>query len=354
MAEPRRRPSDPNADALERAYRREAPRLQRFFARHTFDSDASADLVAETFARASEQQGRSFRGVSDEVVAKRLDRLARAALASFYRDGRTRRVLPVDPADLPVASAEDEGIERIAADTGMESRVAEGVAALPERQKLIIALHIYEGMPFSEIAAVLGVAQPTARTLYARALRALAGRLTVERDAGEPQTTLLGPHGEPLAADAPERRELDVRVAAISEELIAYLAGHPELLYQLAPRKFEELVAELYARRGFDVTLTPPTGDGGVDVYVARHDELGTSLSVVQCKRYAARHKVGVALVRELQGTILATGASAGILLTTSFFTAGARAVEKRFQYQLSLQDYFALRRLLELPRLHG
>lgn len=80
-------------------------------------------------------------------------------------------------------------------------------------------------------------------------------------------------------------------------------------------------MAELYRRRGFNATLTPASGDAGVDVFVARHDELGSSLSVIQCKRFAPDRKVGVGLVRELQGTLLGAGATAGVLLTTSFFT---------------------------------
>ena len=104
-------------------------------------------------------------------------------------------------------------------------------------------------------------------------------------------------------------------------------------------------------RRGFEATLTPSSGDAGVDVFVVRHDELGSSLSAVQCKRYAPDHKVGVGVVRELQGALIGAGASAGVVLTTSFFTKSARKLEQRFEYQLSLQDYYALQKLLRLPR---
>jgi restriction system protein len=134
----------------------------------------------------------------------------------------------------------------------------------------------------------------------------------------------------------------------VSDHLIESLAEQPRLLYELSPRKFEELVAELYQRQGFEALLTPASGDGGVDVYVVRHDELGSSLTVVQCKRYAANHKIGVALVRELHGTVAATGASTGVLLTTSFFTGGARSIEKEFKYRLSLQDFLMVHQLLQ------
>jgi restriction system protein len=144
--------------------------------------------------------------------------------------------------------------------------------------------------------------------------------------------SILEPDGSPLKEGSPERRELQLEIAEISEELIAMLAAEPELLYELSPRRFEELVAELYKRRGFETHLTPSSRDRGIDLYVVRHDELGMSLSVVQCKRYRAGTKVGPALVRELQGAMVGAGASAGVLLTTSFFTRGARAVEREFQ----------------------
>jgi restriction system protein len=132
---------------------------------------------------------------------------------------------------------------------------------------------------------------------------------------------------------------------------LRFSLARPDLFYDLPPRRFEEIVAELYSRRGFDVTLTPATGDRGVDVVVVRHDELGWALSVVQCKRYTPRHKIGVNLVRELQGTIQQTGATSGAIVTTSFFTAGARKLEDEYKYQLSLKDYFGLQQLLKLPR---
>jgi len=136
-------------------------------------------------------------------------------------------------------------------------------------------------------------------------------------------------------------------VDEISDGLIRELAARPERLYELNPRRFEELVAELYQRRGFEATLTPASGDEGVDVYVMRHDDLGRTLWVVQAKRYAAHHKVGAGVVRELLGTVHAQNASAGILVTTSFFQPGAVKVEQEFEYRIALRDYLGLQDML-------
>lgn len=162
-------------------------------------------------------------------------------------------------------------------------------------------------------------------------------RLVVARDS----------QGAELPLGSPGRERIDAAVDEISDELIRELAVHPDRLYELNPRRFEELVAELYRRRGFEATLTPASGDEGVDVYVVSNDELGRTLWVVQAKRYAANRKVGAGVVRELLGTVYAKNASAGIVVTTSFFEPGAVRVEQEFEYRIALRDYLSLQDML-------
>lgn len=156
-----------------------------------------------------------------------------------------------------------------------------------------------------------------------------------------------GPEGAELPLGSLARQAIDVAVTEISDALIKDLATHPERLYELTPRRFEELVAELYRRRGFEATLTPASGDEGVDVYVVRKDDLGQTLWVVQAKRYAAHNKIGAGVVRELYGTVTAKNASAGVVVTTSFFEPGAERLQREYQYRLGLRDYLSLREML-------
>lgn len=164
-----------------------------------------------------------------------------------------------------------------------------------------------------------------------------SGRFAPARDAG----------GGPLDEDSPERKRLVSAVSEVSDELIRELSARPDLLYRLDPRKFEQLVAELYRRQGFEATLTPASGDEGADVYVVGHNDLGRTLWVVQAKRNAPERKIEAGVVRELLGTVTAKNASAGILITTSFFQPGAEKLEREFRYRLSLKDYLALQDLL-------
>jgi restriction system protein len=155
------------------------------------------------------------------------------------------------------------------------------------------------------------------------------------------------PKGRPLDESSAEGTRLNLEISEVSEELIQKLSAQPDLLYSLDPRKFEQLVAELYRRRGFEATLTPASGDEGADVYVVSRDDLGRSLWVVQAKRNAPDRKIKAGVVRELMGTVTAKNASAGILITTSFFQPGAKALERQFEYRLSLKDYLDLQELL-------
>ncbi|KIF80453.1 hypothetical protein TSA66_05890 [Noviherbaspirillum autotrophicum] len=52
-------------------------------------------------------------------------------------------------------------------------------------------------------------------------------------------------------------------VQDVNEELLLRLSRDPTLMYHLAPRKFEEMVAHLFEDRGYTVTLTQQTRDGG-------------------------------------------------------------------------------------------
>jgi hypothetical protein len=129
----------------------------------------------------------------------------------------------------------------------------------------------------------------------------------------------------------------------INAELIQYLARNPKKMHELAPRKFEGLVAELLRAKGYDVELTPSSGDGGKDIICTQKTMLGTMLIHVECKRFAPDRPVGVEIVRSLYGVVTSDRASHGVIATTSSFTKGAMAFHSQNKYQLSLRDFDAL-----------
>src|SRR5215216_6384221 len=117
---------------------------------------------------------------------------------------------------------------------------------------------------------------------------------------------ILGPDGRPLGAESEEHSKIVTDISSANEELLSLLHLEPRLLWELPPRRFEEIVAELLAKQGYEVALTPASGDGGFDIYAARKDGLGQFLYLVECKRYVPPNKVGVEVVRSLYGVVQA------------------------------------------------
>jgi restriction system protein len=126
----------------------------------------------------------------------------------------------------------------------------------------------------------------------------------------------------------------------VNDALIAYLKKHPESIYDLPPRKFEELLADLLTDMGWEVELTPATRDGGKDLLAYFNTGIGRLLCLVETKRYRRERRVGVDLIRTLYGTLCDLQANSAMLVTTSSFTSGARAFQRQHEYQLALRDY--------------
>ncbi len=66
----------------------------------------------------------------------------------------------------------------------METRItlADAIAGLPEREKIVVSLYYYEGLTLREIGEVLGVTESRVSQLHTKAVLRLRGRLTDEKD----------------------------------------------------------------------------------------------------------------------------------------------------------------------------
>jgi len=140
-----------------------------------------------------------------------------------------------------------------------------------------------------------------------------------------------------------EQDHVRIQLGEISDTLLQRLAREPELMHQLSPRKFEELIARVLADLGLNVTLTPTTKDGGFDIFAELATPLGTVLTLVECKKYSPSRPVSVEVVRNLYGVLSLSGATRALIATTSRFTADARALQDAVKYRLELRDYFSI-----------
>lgn len=129
--------------------------------------------------------------------------------------------------------------------------------------------------------------------------------------------------------------------SSVEREILAYFGRHPELMYSLPPRKFEELVASVFKQSGFDVELTPETRDGGIDIIAVRNDSLvGRELHFIECKRYLPHNTVGIGVVQRLLGVVEQHRATKGVVVTTSSFSKDAKLVASNTCHRLELNEY--------------
>jgi restriction system protein len=108
---------------------------------------------------------------------------------------------------------------------------------------------------------------------------------------------------------------------------------------------FERMVGEVFRRRGYAVEERGGAGpDGGVDL-VLRKDGQKT---IVQCKHWKAQ-QIGVTVVRELLGVMVAERANKGILVSSGRFTS--EALEFARGKPIELMDGEALKDLVPAAR---
>ena len=79
--------------------------------------------------------------------------------------------------------------------------------------------------------------------------------------------------------------------------------------------QFEKEVASLFRRQGYSATVTPATGDGGVDIILIS----GTERIAVQCKHHAK--PISPNDVRALQGVVAAQNFARGIFVSLNGYT---------------------------------
>jgi len=199
-----------------------------------------------------------------------------------------------------------------------------------------------------------GVVQATLRTLrlgnlqITRERKLTLSRLLKDRDARKQEEIVLREHLQAFFNASPhqlaESRQDDVvnnELVIVNDELMKWLAKHPEHMRELSPRKFEEVIAEIMKDFGFVVELTPCTRDGGRDVIAVIKTVFGKFLVIIECKRWLPPNKVGLAVVERFLHVLLAKEkATFGIIAATTSFTMGAKKSAQEYLYQLKLADF--------------
>jgi restriction endonuclease Mrr len=133
-------------------------------------------------------------------------------------------------------------------------------------------------------------------------------------------------------------------ISQIDDEIKKFFKKYPQKLYDINPRKFEELIASIMEDMGFNVELTQATRDGGRDIIASIKNAVTDFLAYIECKRYSPESKIGVGIIREVTGVHYLDNPSKSIIVTTSFFTKDAQEEAKRIENQLDLKDFNSIK----------
>ena len=102
------------------------------------------------------------------------DRRPRRAVERVRRDRRPISLLDT----LPDRGAPDP--QQLVDQSELRDRIADAIAALPEREKLVVALYYYENLTLREIGEVLGVTESRVSQLHTKAVLRLRSKLAGE------------------------------------------------------------------------------------------------------------------------------------------------------------------------------
>jgi RNA polymerase sigma-70 factor (sigma-E family) len=135
----------------------------------TADAAAAEDLLQDTLVRAWSRWSRVRRADAPEAYVRRM--LVNASI-SRWRSSRSRHARERLMADPPDVAAPEQ--------VGRDDGLWQAVAALPARQRAVLALSYVEDLAEAEIAELLGCTVGTVKSQRAKALRSLRGHLAQE------------------------------------------------------------------------------------------------------------------------------------------------------------------------------
>ncbi len=143
-----------------------------------------------------------------------------------------------------------------------------------------------------------------------------------------------------LLEEQPEAGSSIVLATSSLTQKLIQLHNEPNTLRTLDRRLFEEIVAEIFDGFGFSIELTAKTRDGGRDIIAVGNKEQIAIKYLIECKRPDPGNPVGVGIVRQLLGVVEDEKATKGLLVSTTYFSPDAKAIEERNKWRLQLNDY--------------
>ncbi|MHC4403454.1 MAG: RNA polymerase sigma factor [Planctomycetota bacterium] len=166
--------------AFGQLYDRYYPTVFRYCLRRLFVRAAAEDVTSEVFLRVAAHIGR-FEGTTEDDFRRWIYRIATNEVNAHLRRTKRRKRLwdaaaRAKALPAPVDHSAD-GLDALDWPT-----VYQAILSLKPREQSIIALRFFEGMPYEQIAVVLGQRPGTVRVALSRALEKVRRRLGVFGD----------------------------------------------------------------------------------------------------------------------------------------------------------------------------
>jgi RNA polymerase sigma factor for flagellar operon FliA len=126
-------------------------------------------------------------GISDEELERNLSEISRSSMAALDElwtpQGGGDQVALIDTIEDTAGPNPEFSLEQ----TELNEALAEAIARLPEREKLVVTLYYYEELTLREIGEVLGVTESRVSQLHTKAILRLKARLAgaPTRDSGD-------------------------------------------------------------------------------------------------------------------------------------------------------------------------
>lgn len=151
-----------------------------------------------------------------------------------------------------------------------------------------------------------------------------------------------------ISSVTPEE-QIDAAHAVLSSALRADILAR---VLDQTPTFFERVIVELLVAMGYGgshenaAMRLGKSGDGGIDGIVDE-DRLGLDRIYIQAKRYAVHSSIGRPEIQGFVGSLVGLGASKGVFVTTSTFSAPAVEFVKGLQQRVILIDGARLTELM-------
>ena len=145
------------------------------------DREGQREARAQAPARAHDEEIAAELGIEVEEFQESLIQISNSTIAALdelwtVSDSSGDQVSLLDT--LPDPSSPDPA--KVMDATDLKDRVADAIARLPEREKLVIALYYYENLTLREIGEVLGVTESRISQLHTKAVLRLRSRMQDE------------------------------------------------------------------------------------------------------------------------------------------------------------------------------